>query len=176
MVKKNRDEFLERTKLQIAKRAGWFCSDPSCRRPTVGSNSDGDGEINVGIAAHICAAAPGGPRYDPNMTPEQRRSADNGIWMCGLHGTAVDDKDSEFTVERLREWKAQAQKESRRRVLYNDTPLGPAAEPLSEGELSVRLRAATAADLEVFRRSDKWPSTAISLTLQVEGLNSHNSR
>ncbi len=32
MAEKNRDEFLEKTKLQIAKRAGWLCSDPSCRR------------------------------------------------------------------------------------------------------------------------------------------------
>ncbi len=95
MAKQNRDDFTEKTKLQIAKRAGWLCSDPSCRRPTIGSTSDGDGEINLGTAAHICAAAPGGPRYDPNQTPTQRRSADNGMWMCKLHGTSVDAKDSE---------------------------------------------------------------------------------
>ena len=89
MAKKNRDEFLEKTKLQIAKRAGWLCSDPLCRRSTIGSNSDGDGEINLGTAAHICAAAPEGPRYDNKMTREQRRSPDNGIWMCRLHGTIL---------------------------------------------------------------------------------------
>ncbi len=72
MAKRNRDEFTEKTKLQIAKRAGWLCSDPSCRRPTIGSKSGGDGEINLGTAAHICAAAPEGPRYDPEMTREQR--------------------------------------------------------------------------------------------------------
>lgn len=171
MVKTNRDEFTEKTKLQIAKRAGWLCSDPSCRRSTIGSNSDGDAEINLGTAAHICAAAPEGPRYDPNMMREQRRSSDNGIWMCRLHGTAVDAKDSKFTVELLHEWKAQAQKDSWRRVLYNDVPHGPVAQVPSEGELSARFRAAAAADLEVFRRSDKWPSTAIALTLEVDGLN-----
>ena len=170
MVKNNRDEFTEKTKLLIAKRAGWLCSDPSCRRSTIGSNSDGDGEINLGTAAHICAAAPEGPRYDLQMTREQRRSPDNGIWMCRLHGTAVDAKDLKFTVELLHEWKAQAQKDSWRRVLYNDLPHGPAAQAPSEGELSARLRAAAAADLEVFRRSDKWPSTAIALTLEVDGL------
>src|SRR5690349_5464766 len=98
MAKNDRDEFTERTKAQLAKRAGWLCSYPSCRRSTIGSNSTGDGEINVGTAAHICAAAPGGPRYDPNQTSAQRRSADNGIWMCRVHGTAVDAKDSSFTV------------------------------------------------------------------------------
>jgi len=170
MAKKNRDEFTEKTKLQIAKRAGWLCSDPSCRRSTIGSNSDGDGEINLGTAAHICAAAPEGPRHDRKMTPEQRRSPDNGLWMCRLHGTAVDAKDSKFTVEFLHEWKAQAHKDSWRRVLYNDGPRGPVAQATSDGELSARLRAASAADLGVFRRSDKWPSTAIALTLEVDGL------
>jgi hypothetical protein len=81
MTKTNRDEFTEKTKLKIAKRAGFLCSYPSCRRATVGANSEGDGEISVGTAAHICAAAPDGPRYYQNQSPEERRSADNGIWM-----------------------------------------------------------------------------------------------
>ena len=82
MAKKNRDEFTDKTKFQIAKRAGWLCSDPSCRRPTIGANSDGNGEINLGTAAHICAAAPNGPRYDPNQTPTQRGSADTTAFGC----------------------------------------------------------------------------------------------
>jgi hypothetical protein len=171
MAKKNRDDFTEQTKLKIAKRAGWLCSYPSCRYPTIGSTSDGDGEINVGIAAHICAAAPGGPRYDPGMTPEQRRSPDNGIWMCQIHGKAVDAKDPMFTVELLHEWKVKAQKESLRRVLNDDVAHGLMAQTLSKDELGARLHAATAADLKVFRQSDKWPSTSIALTLEVEGLN-----
>lgn len=170
MAKSNRDEFTEKTKLLIAKRAGWLCSDPSCRRSTIGANSDGDGEINLGTAAHICAAAPEGPRYDARMTREQRRSPDNGIWMCRLHGTAVDAKDSQFTVELLHQWKSQAQKDSLRRVLYDYARHGSVTQPPSEGELGARLRIAAAADLDAFRRSDKWPSTAIALTLEVDGL------
>lgn len=170
MAKKNRDEFTEKTKLQIAKRAGWLCSDPSCRRPTIGSNEAGDGIINVGVAAHICAAATGGPRYEETQTSEQRRSADNGIWMCQFHATLIDADEKKFTRELLHEWKAQAKKDSWRRVLYNDVPHGPAVQAPTVGELSTRLRAAAAADLDVFRRSDKWPSTAIALTLQVDGL------
>lgn len=170
MANKNRDEFKPKAKLQIAKRAGWHCSDPTCRRLTIGSNSDGTGEINLGIAAHICAAALGGPRYDPNQTPEQRSSPDNGIWMCSLHSTAVDAKDSKYTVELLHEWKAQAQRNAWRATLYSEGPLAPAGRTPTKGELSTRVRAAAAADLAVFRRSDKWPSTAIKLTLEVDGL------
>ena len=171
MSNNNRDEFTEKTKLQIAKRAGWLCSDPSCRRSTIGSNSVGDGEINLGVAAHICAARPNsGPRFDSTMTHEQRRSPDNGVWLCQLHAKAVDAKDSKFTVKLLHQWKAQAQKDSWKRVLYNNIPQGVVTLQPSEGELSARLRAAAAADLETFHRSDQWPSTAIPLTLEVHGL------
>jgi hypothetical protein len=166
----NRDEFTEKTKLKIAKRAGWLCSDPSCRRPTVGANSDGDGEISVGTAAHICAAAPDGPRYDANQTSEQRRSADNGIWMCRVHGTAIDAKDSKFTVKLLHQWKEHAQKDSWQRVLYPDSSRSSPIPAPTDGELRARLRAAAAADLDIFRRTDKWPSTSIPLTLEVDGL------
>jgi hypothetical protein len=170
MASKNRDDFTERTKLQLAKRAGWLCSDPSCRRETIGANSDGDGEINVGIAAHICAAAREGPRYDDTMAPDQRKSPDNGIWMCELHGRAVDTRDSEFTVELLREWKAKAQRDSRQRVLYGNPARGLTSRTYSPNELSARLRAAAITDLDIFRRSERWPSDAIELTLKVEGL------
>ncbi len=167
-MKKNRDDFTERTKLQIAKRAGWLCSYPPCRTPTVGATSDGQSEINIGTAAHICAAAPGGPRYDENMSPEERSSPNNGIWMCRDHGKAIDSTDPEFTVERLYEWKRQAEQESWRRVLRNEQPRGPIV--TGDTELAVRLRAGAKADIEVFRRSGKWASTSVALTLGVEGL------
>jgi hypothetical protein len=122
------------------------------------------------MAAHICAAARGGPRYEENQTQEQRKSADNGIWMCRLHGAAVDAKDSKYTRELLHEWKAQAQKDAWRATHYNEGPLAPASRTPTVDELSRRIRAAAIADLDVFRRSDKWPSTAVALTLEVEGL------
>ena len=172
MSNNNRDEFTDKTKLIIAKRAGWLCSDPSCRRPTVGSNSDGDGEINLGVAAHICAAAPGGPRYDHTMTSDERRSPNNGIWLCQLHSKAVDAEDSVFTVELLHEWNAQAQRDSWQRVLYNDITNCVVTQQLSKGDLTARLHDAASADLNIFRRSSKWPATAILLTLEVTGLES----
>ena len=79
MTNKSRDDFSQKTVLKIAKRAGWFCSFPSCRKLTVGATEDGKGEINIGTAAHICAAAAGGPRYDEKMSTTERASPDNGI-------------------------------------------------------------------------------------------------
>lgn len=163
---RNRDDFTQKTVSQIAKRAGWLCSFPSCRSPTVGATEDGDGEINIGIAAHICAASPGGPRYDEKMTPDQRSSAENGIWMCSDHGKAIDSDEKAFTVDLLRKWKRQAQEDSWRRVLRNEAL--PA--PQSNDDLHAQLRDAATADLAVFRNTAKWPSTSVPLTLEVEGL------
>ncbi len=155
--------------LQIAKRAGWLCSFPTCRKPTVGATSDDDGDINIGTAAHICAAAPGGPRYDETMSHEERSSAKNGIWMCRDHGKAIDSTDSEFTVERLRKWKKQAEDESRRRVLRSEAAPGHA--DITNPQLAERIRAAAEADLKVFQQTAKWPSTSVALTLKVDDFN-----
>ena len=167
MAKSNRDDFSEKTKTIIAKRAGWLCSFPTCRVHTVGATSDDQGVINIGTAAHICAAAPGGPRYDEEMSFEERSSAQNGIWMCRDHGKAIDSTDSEFSVERLRDWKRNAENDSWQRVLrYEDAP-----EPVDDtyAKLLERIQSAATADLEVFKRTAKWPSTSVALTLLAEG-------
>ncbi len=79
-MRRTRDDFAQRTKDILAKRAGFLCSNPSCRALTSGpSNGTDEGTVNLGVAAHIKAAAPGGPRYDPRQTPEQRSSLTNGL-------------------------------------------------------------------------------------------------
>jgi hypothetical protein len=165
-----RDNFTARTKIQIAKRAGWTCSYPGCGRATVGANSSGDGEINLGVAAHICAAAPGGPRYDPEMDADARSAVDNGVWLCQQHSVLVDARDPAFTVERLRQWRDAAWEASWRRLV--DSPVGDPGSRASApaAGLAKRFRDAAGVDLDAFRRSPKWPATTIALTLEVEGL------
>ena len=65
--------------------------------------------MDVGVAAHITAAAEGGPRFDPSLTRQQRSSAENGIWLCQTHAKLVDSDSPRFTVELLRQWKAEAE-------------------------------------------------------------------
>jgi hypothetical protein len=55
-----RDDFLKQTITEIAKGVGYRCSNPDCARPTVGANAEQTGVITIGVAAHICAASPGG--------------------------------------------------------------------------------------------------------------------
>ncbi|RVQ67839.1 hypothetical protein EKN06_06110 [Croceicoccus ponticola] len=164
---KNRDEFSPATKRAIERQARGHCSNPACRRLTHAATSDGAGEINIGQASHICAAAPGGPRYDAQMTSEERAAADNGIWLCDVHGRAVDAKDSKFTVEELHRWKRQTNEDSWRSVMHN-VPYGPDMQAPTSDDLGRRLRAAASADLAVFRRTPKWPGTSVALTLTLK--------
>lgn len=163
----NRDNFSEKTKNQIAKRAGWLCSFPSCRAHTVGATEDGKGEVNIGIAAHICAAAPGGPRWKEDMLPDDRSSADNGIWLCQNHAKVIDSDPTQYPADLLHEWKKQAAAESLRRVLSGESASAPVAS--TDSDQTARLRAAATKDLEVFKQTEKWPRSSVPLTLEVEG-------
>ena len=164
----NRDEFSDRTKRLIGSRAGWLCSMPDCRRHTIGSAAAGDGVINLGEAAHICAAAPGGPRYDPSMTRSQRKSVHNGIWLCRLHAKAVDS-DIAYTVKILHEWQAQAHRDSRDRVLAGDGRDCWKPDAKLQDDSAALLRNAAVADLESFRNSKRWPPTSVRLAADLDG-------
>lgn len=105
----NRDNFSSSTKNLLAKRVGEKCSNPSCRKPTCAANEAPDKIINIGVAAHICAAAKGGPRYDENMTPEERKSPENGIWLCQSCSKLIDTDITRYTREVLINWKRVAE-------------------------------------------------------------------
>jgi len=110
----NRDDFTDRTKRLLAKRVGHHCSNPQCRRLTAGPSAEEDGTVNLGVAGHITAASPGGCRYDPNLTPEQRKDASNGIWLCTQCAALIDKNENDYTVHLLREWKTHAETAARR--------------------------------------------------------------
>ena len=104
-----RDDFTRDTKDLLAKRVGFRCSNPGCRQLTSGPQADPSGAVNIGVAAHITAASPDGPRYDPTMTPEERVAPDNGIWLCQTDGKLIDNDEVRYTVKDLKAWKAQAE-------------------------------------------------------------------
>ena len=65
--------------------------------------------VSIGVAAHITAAAPGGPRFDPSLNAEERQSLQNAIWLCQNCAKLIDNDTTRFAVEVLRQWKAQAE-------------------------------------------------------------------
>ena len=110
MTDTSRDEFALATKRTLAKRVAWKCSFPGCSQSTVGPDSgDTAKAVTTGIAAHIHAAAPGGPRHRPDMTREQRSDISNGIWMCRIHAHIIDVDWTEYSADTLRKWKAAAE-------------------------------------------------------------------
>ena len=111
-----RHDFSTSTKGLLASRVGFKCSNPGCRQPTSGPRRDPSGTVNVGVAAHITAAAPRGPRYNAGLTPEQRSSASNGIWLCQNDAKLIDNDGDQYSVECLRRWKTQAEEAARREL------------------------------------------------------------
>jgi hypothetical protein len=177
-----RDNFTSATKEKLAKRAGYLCSNPYCRRLTIGAAQGHDGVLKVGVAAHITAASPGGPRYDPSLTREQRRDASNGIWMCQTHGDLVDGDDKHFTVKLLRGWKRDAELRSFEALLglgeafgarqvdaasALEGRLGVAADRDADGAMA-RVLEVSAADLAAFKRMPGWPGHPVALNLRMK--------
>jgi len=108
-----RDDFDAKTKEILARRVGYRCSNPDCRKLTSGPQEDPTKAVSIGMAAHITAASEGGPRYDSSLSPEERRSVDNGLWLCQNCAKLIDSDVQRYTPELLREWKRQAEQRAR---------------------------------------------------------------
>jgi hypothetical protein len=104
-----RDDFSRPTKDLLTKRVGYACSNPLCRRRTIGPQDEPTGTVNVGVAAHITAAAPGGPRYDATLTEVQRADSANGIWLCQNCAKLIDSDEARSPGQLLNAWKTTAE-------------------------------------------------------------------
>lgn len=101
-----RDEFLGATRDVLAERCGLRCSYLGCSNATAGPSRESESAVaRTGVACHITAAAPGGKRYDPKLSPEERRSVSNAIWMCSTHSVEIDRDEARYTVSVLNHWK-----------------------------------------------------------------------
>src|SRR3984957_219167 len=107
-----RDDFKKAIKEVLARRVAYLCSNPVCRRPTVGPHTQPTKSVLVGEAAHITGAASGGPRFDASLTQEERGSAPNGIWLCSKCAKLIDRDESRFPVSLLKKWKDEAEHEA----------------------------------------------------------------
>lgn len=103
----SRDDFSRKVKEIVKGRSAYICSNPDCRRLTIApSEADSEKFLYVGMVAHITAAAPGGPRYEPNLTEEERASSENAIHLCAVCATMIDKNQGiDFSKELLKRWK-----------------------------------------------------------------------
>lgn len=184
----NRDDFTQKTIDVLAKRAAWLCSNPYCRKFTVGAKSGEEGVINLGEAAHITAAAPGGPRYNPALSSAERRNISNGIWLCNTCATLIDRDEVAFPISLLNEWKKNAEERSFVALASSCSIIQIAKKipvELDESDLELirslglpkdeeieavtaKLRAATQKDIEAFKRERSWPSHLVSLNMIIK--------
>lgn len=109
-----RDDFSPTSKAILAKRVGHICSNPDCGIPTAGPHTDPAKAVNTGVAAHITAASPGGPRYDAALSNEQRSNLANALWLCQNCGKLVDSDPHRFSASTLRHWKVLAEAKAQR--------------------------------------------------------------
>jgi hypothetical protein len=105
-----RDDFPKRVIETLAKRVGYRCSNPSCRQPTSGPHSEELKVVSIGVAAHITAASPRGPRYDADLLTKDRQSVGNGIWLCQSCSKLIDSDENKYTVLVLKGWREDAER------------------------------------------------------------------
>jgi hypothetical protein len=127
-----RDEFPQQVVRALQERVGNRCSSPDCRRLTSGPNFAPEKATRIGVAAHITAAAPGGPRYDPSLTSEERRSIHNGIWLCQSCARLIDVDPTRYSVLRLLKWRQEAE-QAALDELEGKKPREPEEPPQKEG-------------------------------------------
>ena len=104
-----RDDFTQAVKNVLMGRVANRCSNPACRAATSGPGLEPDSFSNIGVAAHITAASPGGARYDASLSPVARSSVANGIWLCQNCAHLVDVDETSYPTELLQRWKAEAE-------------------------------------------------------------------
>lgn len=128
----SRDDFSPEVKDIIARRVGMRCSNPNCRQSTSGPREDPEKVINIGVAAHITAAAKGGPRYNAKLTSKERRSIENAIWLCQNCAKLIDNDPKLYTVDLLQRWKKLSEDAAR---LAIDSPSVESKTGISDEEL-----------------------------------------
>lgn len=89
--------------------SGNECSNPNCRKKLIAE----DGISMISKICHIAAASKEGPRFEVNMTDDERRGFDNLILLCDEHHVMIDNKEneSEYPSHLLKKWKKDHEKQ-----------------------------------------------------------------
>ena len=84
--------------------SGNQCANPDCDRQLIAH----DGETIISKICHIKAASAKGPRFNLNMTDDDRRHYNNLILLCDECHSVIDNKSNEdkYPVALLQEWKS----------------------------------------------------------------------
>ncbi len=119
MNKKAR-QYKQTTLRRLDTLSGNQCASPSCTNLLIAR----DGETILSKVCHIQAVSLGGPRFNPNMTDDDRRHYNNLILLCDECHRIIDNSTNEldYTVEILEEWKKEHESK-RLNILNSNTSL-----------------------------------------------------
>lgn len=73
-----------------------MCAMPDCTNVLIDKDGTWLGEV-----AHIHAASDGGPRANPNLSPEERRNVENLILLCTKCHKRIDRDMKQYPAEKL---------------------------------------------------------------------------
>ena len=97
-------------------KSGNECAFPGCTHELVA-----DGNLFVAEVCHIEAANPRGARYNPSSSIENRRRSYNYLMiLCHAHHRRIDSYPDTYTVERLKQMKAEHELRMQNRVFEAD--------------------------------------------------------
>lgn len=94
----------DKTRKVLWGRSGSRCA--VCHRELFIDATSADSEAVVGDECHIVSGRAQGPRYDSALPVERLDDANNLILLCRVHHKMVDDQAETYTVEILRNLKA----------------------------------------------------------------------
>jgi hypothetical protein len=86
--------------------SGNKCAFPDCQVPIY----DEEHAVIIGEICHIEADRPGGPRYNPQQSNEERQAFENLLLMCANHHKIIDSNPVSYNVAMIKEIKADHEK------------------------------------------------------------------
>jgi hypothetical protein len=112
----------------------------------------------VGVAAHISAASPGGPRYNPSLTAAERIDPNNAIWLCQNCAKLVDNDVARYSVGLLKKWKRDAENMALLAIGKNLAGVTASEHHWAAEELDILLAAAERGEILVLEADQvgKW--------------------
>jgi hypothetical protein len=98
-------------------RSGNRCAFPGCDAPLTKKTAFGTRVSIIGQIAHIVSETPEGPRGKHALGNGEHNRHTNLLFLCSPHHKEVDDHPEQYTVERLRQMKAEHEDSVERAVV-----------------------------------------------------------
>lgn len=113
--------------------SGNQCAEPQCIKVLIAN----DGITIISKICHIEAAEPGGARYNPAMTDDERRHYNNLLLLCDECHSIIDNKENEkkYTVALLQLWKKDHESKMLAKLALNPSLLIEAINAISKLDL-----------------------------------------